>query len=123
MVFPPVHPFQSLGEEVICLESQPETVINNSALAVGTHNNEIDTNGAKTLHIIHTVTSGGATSKVQFFDQSRSAWVSFLTLSAGINTISSVFPHKTTGLLRISTVVTSIANITIVAIKNEPCEV
>jgi len=113
----------SLGEGVICLESQPETVLNNSALAVGTHNNEIDLNGAEHLNIIHTVTSGAATSTVQFFDQARSTWVSFLTLSEGINTVNSVYPHKSTGLLRISTVVTSIANITIVVLKNQSCEV
>ena len=123
-MFPPIHPFQSLGGNgVICLESQPETILNDSALAVGTHNNEIDINGAKTLHIIHTVTSGSVTSTVQFFDQARSTWVGFLTLSEGINTINSVYPHKATGLLRISIVVSSIANITIVVIKNKPCEV
>ena len=110
------------GEGVICLESQPETVIDDSALGVGTHNNEIDTNGATNLHIIHTVTSGSATSTVQFFDQGRSAWVSFLTLSEGINTVNSVYPHKATGLLRISTVVSSTGNISIVVIKNQPCE-
>ncbi len=123
MVYPPVHPFQSLGEGVICLESQPETVIDNSALATGTYNNEIDINGATNLNIIHTVTSGSATSTVQFFNQARSTWVSFLPLSEGINTINSVYPHKSTGLLRIRTVVSSTANITIVVIKNKPCEV
>lgn len=123
MVFPPTHWFSGLGEGLVCEESQPETILNDSALATGTYNNEIDTNGATNLHIIHTVTSGGATSKVQFFDQSRSTWVNFLTLSAGINTINSVYPHKATALLRISTVVSSTANITIVVIKNQPCEV
>ena len=113
----------SLQGEELCAESQPETVLNNSALGVGTHNNEIDTNGATNLNIIHTVTSGSVTSTVQFFDQARSTWVSFLTLSEGINTVNSVYPHKATGLLRISTVVSSTANISIVVIKNQPCEV
>lgn len=108
---------------MVCLESQPETVIDNSALGTGTHNNEIDTNGATNLHIIHTLTSGSATSTIQIKNDARGTWINIITLSEGINTINSVYPHKATGLLRIQTVVSSTANISIVVLKNQPCEV